>query len=449
MSTRPGPTRAAPPGDTQAGVLSVGSIDRSSRVLRRARANLRSERAGRVDGRSWPSGVPKRIDDPGRVQRLGRVLRLLRLIQERHGRWDLASLASELGCSTKTVQRDLLALEEAQIPFFYDKQRCCYAIQPGFRLSILDQPGDGTVEGVPGGSSPPAIPQPINPIELAESSRDQAERLLAEAERLIESLGRLCQSLRRSNPSGPATTDRGRSVMSTIGFGYGSEWHLLRYLGYHRADLNRAIGSAIPGGTVVEWLNSRFETDPAAINRDPPRFLDREIEGFEFLPAAGRQQLLPAWPRTGSLPCWDAVARIDVERRGGLADRRGQEPPRRTPEHLQGEGQGRRRRSRSDLRDLRGSAGRPRHHRRGRSLDEPLLSILQPGHLPSPARSDADPGPTALPLLRRRPVPIGARRRLPGYGGRVARRAGGDGPAHRLVGGESAGLARPPPYSCR
>jgi hypothetical protein len=101
--------------------------------------------------------------------------------------------------------------------------------------------------------------------------------------------------------------------MSTIGFGYGSEWHLLRYLGYHRAELNRAIGSAIPGGTVVEWLNSRFETDPAAINRDPPRFLDREIEGFEFLPAAQRQQLLSAWPRTGSLPCWDAVARINVE----------------------------------------------------------------------------------------------------------------------------------------
>ena len=105
--------------------------------------------------------------------------------------------------------------------------------------------------------------------------------------------------------------------MSTIGFGYGSEWHLLRYLGYHRAELNRAIESAIPGGTVFEWLNSRFETDPAAINRDPPRFLDREIEGFEFLPAARRQQLLSAWPRTGSLPCWDAVARINVEGEAG------------------------------------------------------------------------------------------------------------------------------------
>ncbi len=138
------------------------------------------------------------------VQRLGRVLRVLRLIQERHGRWDLPSLARELGCSTKTVQRDLLALEDAQIPFFYDKQRCCYAIHPGFRLSILDPPGDGTVEDVPGGSSTPVTPQPTDSIELAESSRDQAERLLAEAERLIESLGRLCQSLRASNPPNSA-----------------------------------------------------------------------------------------------------------------------------------------------------------------------------------------------------------------------------------------------------
>jgi len=63
--------------------------------------------------------MAKRRSDADRrsrqVQRLGRVLRVLRLIQERHGRWDLTSLARELGCSTKTVQRDLLALEEAQI----------------------------------------------------------------------------------------------------------------------------------------------------------------------------------------------------------------------------------------------------------------------------------------------------------------------------------------------
>lgn len=138
------------------------------------------------------------------VQRLGRVLRVLRLIQERHGRWDLASLARELCCSTKTIQRDLLALEEAQIPFYYDKRRCCYAISPGFRLSILDRPAAGSAH--PGGTtlSVPGAPAPPTAIDLAESSRDQADRLIAEAERLIESLDRLCRSLRDPNPPDPA-----------------------------------------------------------------------------------------------------------------------------------------------------------------------------------------------------------------------------------------------------
>ena len=100
--------------------------------------------------------------------------------------------------------------------------------------------------------------------------------------------------------------------MSTIGLGYGSEWHLLRYIGYHQAELNRAVAAAVPGGTVVEWLDARFEADTAAIERDSPGRLDREIEGFDFLPADQRLQLAPAWPRTGSPPSWDAVARMDA-----------------------------------------------------------------------------------------------------------------------------------------
>lgn len=132
------------------------------------------------------------------VQRLGRVLRVLRLIQERHGRWDLPSLARELGCSTKTVQRDLLALEEAQIPFYYDKRRCCYAINPGFRLSILDDAPSATDAGE--ADARPMAAANKSSVELAESSRDHAERLLSDAERLIEALGLLCQSLRQASP---------------------------------------------------------------------------------------------------------------------------------------------------------------------------------------------------------------------------------------------------------
>jgi len=131
-------------------------------------------------------------------QRIGRALRLLCLIQERHGRWDLPSLARELGCSTKTVQRDLLALEEARIPFFFDKQRCCYKINPGFQLSILDYPSNPATAGEQE-VQPPAARKAPTPGELAESSREHAERILCETELLIERLTRLCQALRLSN----------------------------------------------------------------------------------------------------------------------------------------------------------------------------------------------------------------------------------------------------------
>jgi hypothetical protein len=131
-------------------------------------------------------------------QRIGRALRLLCLIQDRHGRWDLQSLARELGCSTKTVQRDLLALEDAKIPFFYDKQTCCYRIRPGFRLSFLDDPSNrppGQKEEV----QDPESQKPLTPVKLAEWSRESAERLLSEAEALIDKLSQLCRSLRQAD----------------------------------------------------------------------------------------------------------------------------------------------------------------------------------------------------------------------------------------------------------
>lgn len=132
-------------------------------------------------------------------QRIGRALRLLCLIQERHGRWDLPSLARELGCSTKTVQRDLLALEAAQIPFYFDKQSCCYRVRTGFRLSILDAPSERTT-GTDTSPPPSATRQSATPAESAESSREHAQRLLTEAGRLVDALDRLCQSLRSPGP---------------------------------------------------------------------------------------------------------------------------------------------------------------------------------------------------------------------------------------------------------
>jgi hypothetical protein len=46
-------------------------------------------------------------------------------------------------------------------------------------------------------------------------------------------------------------------VMGRMGLGYGSEFHLLRYLGRHRRYLNRAIEDKF-GGRVLDWLDFSF-----------------------------------------------------------------------------------------------------------------------------------------------------------------------------------------------
>ena len=93
--------------------------------------------------------------------------------------------------------------------------------------------------------------------------------------------------------------------MSDIGYGYGSRWHLCRYLAYHRAELNRSVES-VTGGEALEWLD--FPFDPAS------RFLDGEWKGLDFLgedhPA--RNVWRSFWPQTGNVPNWDAVGRVRI-----------------------------------------------------------------------------------------------------------------------------------------
>src|SRR5437773_2055981 len=99
--------------------------------------------------------------------------------------------------------------------------------------------------------------------------------------------------------------------MGQIGYGYGSEWHLLRYLGRHRRELNRGVEKQIastegdPGFRVADWLDFDFDRSK--------RFLDRELVGVNFLddghPARIAWQNF--WPRTRRpehQPNWDAIA---------------------------------------------------------------------------------------------------------------------------------------------
>lgn len=91
--------------------------------------------------------------------------------------------------------------------------------------------------------------------------------------------------------------------MGTIGYGYGSEWQLLRYLGYHRKRLNEEI-RAKTGGDYIQWLDFNFS------NSDEPLKQDRELKGVEFFDEKVRKQWMNFWPQTGNPPNWDAVGQL-------------------------------------------------------------------------------------------------------------------------------------------
>jgi hypothetical protein len=94
--------------------------------------------------------------------------------------------------------------------------------------------------------------------------------------------------------------------MAEIGHGYGSEWHLLRFLGRHREHLGAAIQRLI-GCDTVSWLD--FPFDPK--NK---KWKDVEWKGLDFLPqdGAARGKWTEFWPQTGRPPNWDAVGKVSV-----------------------------------------------------------------------------------------------------------------------------------------
>lgn len=111
--------------------------------------------------------------------RLGRVLRILGLIQGKGGPWNARALARELECSERTIYRSLQVLSSAGIPWFFDESRGGYGVRPGFPVP----------------ASPSRRPRPTPPDALADHSLDAARRIVADVERLIASLERLKSSL--------------------------------------------------------------------------------------------------------------------------------------------------------------------------------------------------------------------------------------------------------------
>jgi len=93
-----------------------------------------------------------------------------------------------------------------------------------------------------------------------------------------------------------------------MGNGYGSEWHLLRYLGRHRQKLDEAILKEIPGFTTVDWMdfNQSGKTDKEH------KAIDFLVQS-DMIKATGAWKLF--WPRTGNPPNWDAIGRISGNER--------------------------------------------------------------------------------------------------------------------------------------
>jgi hypothetical protein len=96
--------------------------------------------------------------------------------------------------------------------------------------------------------------------------------------------------------------------LATIGYGYGSEWHLLQHLGRRRAAFTRQI-QALTKCTGIEWVDHDEYVDPSGC------LTVREPRGLEFLASADpiRQEWELLWPQSGAVHNWDAVGRTTAE----------------------------------------------------------------------------------------------------------------------------------------
>lgn len=95
---------------------------------------------------------------------------------------------------------------------------------------------------------------------------------------------------------------------------YGSAWHLLRFLGYHRAELDKQVLKAT-GAKVLEWLDFPYAAGSRAQPTAKPAGIDSEWEGLSFLQVTSPRVFAKwnsTWPTSGSQQCWDAIARLET-----------------------------------------------------------------------------------------------------------------------------------------
>lgn len=95
-----------------------------------------------------------------------------------------------------------------------------------------------------------------------------------------------------------------------MAIGYGSEFHLLRFMGRHRKDLNKAILKAIDMDAKINWLDFPYN--------NTSKEYDKEFIAVDFLNSQKdypkiKNEWEKFWPHKKNAMNWDAVARIGDE----------------------------------------------------------------------------------------------------------------------------------------
>jgi hypothetical protein len=93
--------------------------------------------------------------------------------------------------------------------------------------------------------------------------------------------------------------------LAHIGYGYGSEWHLLYELGRRRDAFTGQVERAT-GCSDIQWLDHEEALDEAS-----GQLKVCEPRGLEFIAASNpvRQEWEERWPQSGNVHNWDAIGR--------------------------------------------------------------------------------------------------------------------------------------------
>lgn len=126
------------------------------------------------------------------ADRLARVLRVLQLIQSR-GRWTRQTIAEELECSKRTVERYLDVLEFAGVPYFTEKPGNYVRVRTDYRFPVLNLTEDELL----GQSTAVAITQAPN-LNINAGAKPASEKIAAsdpETEALLTAATQLTRVL--------------------------------------------------------------------------------------------------------------------------------------------------------------------------------------------------------------------------------------------------------------